>query len=82
MSKVQVGLVVVSILCFSLGVWQISLAALCALIYISKNQPPAKQEHEQTIESLKKENEMLRKELGEQAVRHALDKAESREKNS
>ena len=81
MSKIQITLAIIIIICFSFGIWPISLAALGALIYISKNQPATKPKEEPTIESLKKENEALRKELGEQAVRHAIEKADSRERD-
>ena len=80
MSKIQVGLVVVIIVFFSLGAWPISITALGALIYISKVQQPEKEKPQRTIEDLEKENEILRQELADQAVRQAMEKAEKREK--
>ena len=54
MSKIQVGLVVVIIVFFSLGAWPISITALGALIYISKVQQPEKEKPQRTIEDLER----------------------------
>ena len=80
MSKIQTGLVVVTIICFTLGAWPVSIAALIALICIPKEQKT--EEPKRTVEDLEKENAALRAELADQAVRHAMEKAESREKES
>jgi len=80
MSATQVGLVVVIIISCLFGVWPISIAALGALLYISKVQQPEKPKGKKSIEELEKENEALHQELADQAVRQAMDKAESREK--
>lgn len=79
MSTIQVGLVIIIVILFCMGIWPVALAALGALIYISKQQPK-EPKPKRTIEDLEKENEILRQELANQAVRHAMDKAESREK--
>lgn len=78
MSKISVALVVIAIIFVVLGAWPISIAAIGALIYITKTQQP--QEPKKSIEELEKENEALRQELADQAVRRAMDKAEGREK--
>lgn len=80
MSIISVGLIVVAIICFIFGAWPVGLAAIGALLYISKVQKPEKPNEQKTIEELEKENEALRAELAEQAVRRAMDHAESREK--
>lgn len=81
MAKNRIILALITIICFFLGFWPISLATLGILIFMPKELPSEKQENEPTMEELKAENEILRKELGEQAVRHAIEKADSREKN-
>ena len=49
-------------------------------IYIWKKAGSGTKELEKENQELKAENQKLRQELAEQAVRHAMDKAESREK--
>ena len=78
MSKIQVGLVVAAVICLTLGAWPVSIAALITLVCIPKEQKT--EEPKRTIEDLEKENEALRQELADQAVRRAMEKAESRER--
>lgn len=81
MQKISVVLIVIIIICFVLGAWPVSIAALGALLYTSKSQQLEKPDNKRTVEELEKENEALRAELADQAVRRAMEKAESREKN-
>lgn len=74
-------LIIVIIFLFFIGAWPLALALSIFLFFKIKNNREKQEPPIQTIEALKKENEVLRKELGEQAVRHALDKVENREKN-
>lgn len=78
MSNISVALVVITIICFLLNAWPIGLITLGILI-ITKIQHPEKDNKNQAkIEELKKENEALRNELADQAVRHAMERAEKR----
>lgn len=74
-------LIIVIIFLFFIGAWPLALALSILLFFKIKNNREKQEPPIQTIEALKKESEVLRKELGEQAVRHALDKVENREKN-
>lgn len=74
-------LILVIIFLFLIKAWPVALVLLVLFVFkLSKNDEKQKSD-EPTMEELKKENEILRKELGEQAVRHAIEKADSREKN-
>ena len=79
MSKAKIGLAVVTIILFSTGIWQIAIAALGALIYISTVQQPQKTKDTENIESLRAENEELKRKLGEKIVDDVISKTESRE---
>ena len=81
MSKAKIGLAVVTIILFSTGIWQIAIAALGALIYISTVQQPQKTNGTCTenIESLRAENEELKRKLGEKLVDDVISKTENRE---
>ena len=78
MSNISVGLVIITIICFILGAWPISIAALGALIYVTKVQQPKESVNKRTVEEIERENEALRAELANQAVRHAIEKTELR----
>lgn len=80
MAKIQTALVIIIIIFFLIGVWPVSLAALGAMFYIRNIQQPQEPTSKKTIEELQKENEALRQELADQAVRRAMDRAERREK--
>ena len=80
MAKIQTALVIIIIIFFLIGVWPVSLAALGAMFYIRNIQQPQEPTSKKNIEELQKENEALRQELADQAVRRAMDKAERREK--
>ena len=80
MAKIQTALVIIIIIFFLIGVWPVSLAALGAMFYIRNIQQPQEPTSKKNIEELQKENEALRQELADQAVRRAMDKAEMREK--
>ena len=62
---------------FALSMWPITIPA--AIIYLILATIDGKKQKKENQE-LKEENQKLRQELAEQAVRHAMDKAESREK--
>ena len=79
MSKAKIGLAVVTIILFSTGIWQIAIAALGALIYISTVQQPQKTKDTENIESLRAENEELKRKLGEKIVDDVISKTENRE---
>ena len=79
MSKAKIGLAVVTIILFSTGIWQIAIAALGALIYISTVQQPQKTKDTENIESLRAENEELKRKLGEKLVDDVIAKTENRE---
>jgi hypothetical protein len=79
MSKAKIGLAVVTIILFSTGIWQIAIAALGALIYISTVQQPQKTNGTENIESLRAENEELKRKLGEKLVDDVISKTENRE---
>lgn len=69
-------LLIIAIFLFIIGAWPISLVLLILYIVPEKEQ----KQPQKTIEELEKENEALRQELADQAVRRAMDKAEGREK--
>lgn len=69
-------LLIIAIFLFAIGAWPISLILLILYIIPTTEQKQPKK----TIEELEKENETLRQELADQAVRRAMDKAEGREK--
>lgn len=74
-------LILVIIFLFLIKAWPVALVLLVLFVFkLSKNDEKQKSD-EPTMEELKAENEILRKELGEQAVRHAIEKADSQEKN-
>ena len=79
MSKAKIGLAVVTIILFSTGIWQIAIAALGALIYISTVQQPQKTKDTENIESLRAENEELKRKLGENIVDDVISKTENRD---
>ena len=56
------------------------ITGILLAIYIWKKAGSGTKELEKENQELKAENQKLRQELAEQAVRHAMDKAESREK--
>ena len=58
------------------------ITGILLAIYIWKKAGSGPKELEKENQELKAENQKLRQELAEQAVRHAMDKAESREKKS
>ena len=66
------------IILFVLGIWPISLIIAAILLANAHKQKSPKPER--NIEELEKENEALRAELANQAVRRAMDAAEKREK--
>lgn len=59
----------------------IIVTGICLAIYIWKKTGSETKELEKENQELKAEVQKLRQELAEQAVRHAIDKTESREKN-
>ena len=69
-----------AIILLLIGAWPLAIpsAIIALVIFILKPKPP-KTMSEKTIEELKKENEVLRNELADQAVRRAMDKAEKRD---
>ena len=69
----------VTIILFSTGIWQIAIAALGALIYISTVQQPQKTKDTENIESLRAENEELKRKLGEKIVDDVISKTENRD---
>ena len=79
MSKAKIGLAVVTIILFSTGIWQIAIAALGALIYISTVQQPQNTKDTENIESLRAENEELKRKLGEKIVDDVISKTENRD---
>ena len=79
MAKAKIGLAVVTIILFSTGIWQIAIAALGALIYISTVQQPQKTKDTENIESLRAENEELKRKLGEKIVDDVISKTENRD---
>lgn len=69
-------LLIIAIFLFAIGAWPISLILLILYIIPTTEQKQPKK----TIEELEKENEALRQELADQAVRRAMDKTEGRKK--
>ena len=65
-----------------IGAWPLAIpsAIIALVIFILKPKTP-KVTSKKTIEELKKENEVLRNELADQAVRRAMDKAEKRKED-
>lgn len=76
MNSKKSTLLIVAIILFLIRAWPISLVLLILYIIPTKEQKTPKK----NIEDLEKENEILRQELAEQAVRRAMDRAEAREK--
>ena len=66
-----------AIILFALGAWPITLIMIIILIFSNFR---LKRKKHKAIEELERENEALRNELADQAVRRAMDKAENREK--
>ena len=56
------------------------ITGICLAIYIWKKTGSGTKELEKENQELRAENQKLRQELAEQAVRHAMDKAENRER--
>lgn len=67
----------VAIILFATGMWPIAIPS--TIIYLILTALNGKKQKEENQE-LKAENQKLRQELQEQAVRRAMDKAEGREK--
>lgn len=61
-----------------IGAWPIGIGIISFGLYFTISKKKAKEREEK--EKLEKENQKLRQELQDQAVRHAMDKAENREK--
>lgn len=77
MSTTQAVLITSTIFLFIIGAWPIAFITAIIFTVISILRAfRGKQNHD----ALKKENEALRQELADQAVRRAMDKAERREK--
>lgn len=74
METKKILLLIAIVILFIIGAWPIAIVLLI-LYFINPTSPK-----QQTYEDLEKENEALRQELADQAVRHAMDKAENREK--
>lgn len=77
MSTGKILLVVATVFLFATGIWPIGIAALIALIYLSK-QPVPQKTPEQRIQELEAENEKLQAELDQQLVQRVMDKVENR----
>ena len=77
MSTGKILLVVATVFLFATGIWPIGIAALIALIYLSK-QPVPQKTPEQLIQELEAENEKLQAELDQQLVQRVMDKVENR----
>lgn len=78
MSNAQVGLVITIIVLIVIGAWPIAIIPLIALILMAKNNPP-KNTKEESIETLKKENEELKRKLDEQFIENIITKTSNRE---
>lgn len=74
-------LILVIIFLFLIKAWPVALVLLVLFVLKLSKTDEKQESDEPTMEELKAENEALRKELGEQAVRRAIEKADSREKN-
>lgn len=73
-------LILVIIFLFLIKAWPVALVLLVLFVLKLSKTDEKQESDEPTMEELKAENEALRKELGEQAVRRAIEKADSREK--
>lgn len=76
MNTKKLLLIPIAIILFVIGAWPIALI-LIVLCFVPTTEKATPQK---TIEDLERENEILRQELADQAVRHAMDKAESRKR--
>lgn len=77
MSTGKVLLVIATVLLFATGIWPVGIAALIALVYLSREPMPQKTA-EQRIQELEAENEKLQAELDQQLVQRVMDKVENR----
>jgi len=77
MSTGKVLLVIATVLLFATGIWPVGIAALIALVYLSREPIPQKTA-EQRIQELEAENEKLQAELDQQLVQRVMDKVENR----
>lgn len=84
MSTTQTTLLTSTIFLFIMGAWPIAFITAVIFISISLIRAYKKDKNQNSlrlkVEQLEKENEALRQELADQAVRRAMDKAENREK--
>lgn len=74
METKKILLLIAIVILFLIRAWPLAIVLLI-LYFVNPTAPNRK-----TIEDLEKENEALRQELADQAVRRAMDKAEKREK--
>ena len=81
MKQSKIILILVIVFLFLVKAWPIALVLLILLLAKKETADQNENPNGPTVEHLKKENEALRKELGEQAVRHAIVKADSRERD-
>ncbi len=77
MSTGKVLLVIATVLLFATGIWPVGIAALIALVYLSREPMPQKTA-EQRIQELEAENEKLQAELDQQLVQRVMNKVENR----
>ena len=69
-----------TIILLLIGAWPLAIpTAIIMLIVLLFKKKDSTTGTKETVESLKKENEILRAELADQAVRRAMDKAEKRD---
>lgn len=84
MTTAQAVLLTCTIFLFIMGAWPIALITATIFITLFIINACKKDQNQNAllseIEELKRENQKLRAELAEQAVRRAMDKAEKREK--
>lgn len=80
MNKIKNILFIATIILLLIGAWPFAIPTAIIALIVQVLKGRTGETTAEDIKSIKKENEALRAELAEQAVRRAMDHAESREK--
>ena len=79
MKKSKIPVIIAIVILFLVKAWPIALALLFFVFLRSEKTTEEQKPEEITLESLKKENEELKRKLGEKLVDDVIAKTESRE---
>ena len=79
MKKSKIPVIIAIVILFLVKAWPIALALLFFVFLRSKKTTEEQKPEEITLESLKKENEELKRKLGEKLVDDVIAKTENRE---